>query len=69
MKVLYRPHRGTFADSMDLKEPFSSVDDLLKKYGPNLRISWYCFDKRLSAETFIVEEKWGPIGFCWFEEG
>lgn len=74
MKIYYRPHRGSLSDAMKEKKEFSSMTDLIldikKQFKEHIEISYYCYDDRLPAETFIVtiskDKKDCAIGFVWF---
>ena len=67
MKIMFRPQRGGFDESMALVEEFKSIDALLYEKSDGCFVTYYCYDERLQAETFIVSDsKNRGIGFCWF---
>lgn len=80
--IIYRPQRLLLDEAMAEKKEFSSIKEMLEylvkehknAFGINdIFISYYCYDERISWETFIVTvakyadeifEHPQAIGFC-----
>lgn len=58
MTLLFREHRGSFAESMKTARRIESITEL-----GNVTIKDYGYDKRLNSVTKIVLENGKPIGF------
>ena len=76
MKICYRPHRGAFEDAMKEMRKFPNMGKLIiwvcrqwNDDGRGVEISWYCYDKRLKADCFIVlvGKEHLPVGWCWYD--
>jgi len=65
---LFRYHRGSLEESMKTIIEVNSLDDLKKKlseeYGEtNLTCDFYCFDKRINWDTYMIRSNGDIIGF------
>lgn len=66
MTINYRPHRGSFEESMSEMKTFTTCGELMEKESIS-KIEFYAYDGRLPAETFIALHKDNyPLGFVWF---
>lgn len=69
--MIYRPHRLLLTESMDESVEIKDLNELLKHLQNTLvgydkekvSVKYYCYDKRLSAETWIVSDDLGVLGF------
>jgi hypothetical protein len=68
--TLYRPHRAYLDEAM--KEvfevnSFADIEDYYKRIGfplkGKLTCEWYCLDKRINWDTWVVCEDGQAIGF------
>ena len=63
----YRPHRGSLAAAMEEVSEYGSIEQLkshLNKEGfKYIEFEWYCYDKRISWNTYLVTSKGSAIGF------
>jgi hypothetical protein len=69
--IIYRKHRGSFAESMETSRFFTSFADLeqtLINEGQISSICYYGFDDRLGVDTFsVTTDDHRILGFCWRE--
>jgi len=64
--ILFRPHRGLLADSMDAVIEVEDKFDLMEKIDlrENIQSRWYAYDDRIGWDTWIVTTYSGlPLGF------
>lgn len=78
-KVFFRPHRGSFEDSMAERKSFCDVKHVIDyiiechqelKLLPNdISFHYYCYDERLKTDSYIVMNKRDgyPVGFMEFD--
>ena len=63
---MYRPHRGTLADSLKESVTVETIDDLHDLLGVKdgrLTVEYYTFDERLGQETYMVRVNLEIQGF------
>ena len=66
-RFLYRPQRGSLADSMALavETDIAELDKLLRsEYGKGkVLVEHYCYDDRIGWDTYIVTHDGKAVGF------
>ena len=70
LRIMYRPHRRGFDESMAEAKKFNAMG-ALKDYLGFGSVEYYDRDDRITpgVDTFIVLDTHGdPLGFCWFIE-